>query len=274
MNELIIIKQLPIIEENLKELSLKIDEKVENANSLVCTSETVKEVKKTRSELNNEFKELEEQRKFVKENILKPYNEFEEIYKKYVTEKYKSADISLKSKIDNVENEVKKEITLKLENYFNEYRESKGIDETYIEFDDLGINVGLGYATEKGELTKKAKEEVSKYLDNYANILTIIETMQYSDEILVEFIKCRDLAKATKEVNDRHYVLNCVKEKKETQEEQKLTDEEMLKKIDSLSAPKIANDTEIYEVFFKVRGTKNKLGELKKFLIDGGYDYE
>ena len=36
MNELIIIKQLPIIEENLKSLSEDIDKKVENAKSLVC----------------------------------------------------------------------------------------------------------------------------------------------------------------------------------------------------------------------------------------------
>ena len=46
MEELIVIKQLPIIEENLKELSGEIDKKIENANALVCNDETVKEVKK------------------------------------------------------------------------------------------------------------------------------------------------------------------------------------------------------------------------------------
>ena len=37
MQELIVVKQLPQIEEHLKELSAEIDKKVENAKSLVCT---------------------------------------------------------------------------------------------------------------------------------------------------------------------------------------------------------------------------------------------
>ena len=41
MQELITIKQLPQIEEHLKELSIEIDKKVKNAKSLVCTEENV-----------------------------------------------------------------------------------------------------------------------------------------------------------------------------------------------------------------------------------------
>ena len=70
--QLIVIKQLPIIEEQLKNLSEEIDKKVERAMKLVVSDETVKEVKKVRAELNNEFKELETQRKYVKAKILTP----------------------------------------------------------------------------------------------------------------------------------------------------------------------------------------------------------
>ena len=68
--ELIIVKQLPQIEEHLKELSTEIDKKVESARSLVCTEENVKAIKQIRAELNKEFKEVEIQRKTVKEQIL------------------------------------------------------------------------------------------------------------------------------------------------------------------------------------------------------------
>ena len=64
--ELIVVKQLPLIEEHLKELSAEINEKVESAKSLICTEETVKEVKQVRADLNKDFKELETQRKLVK----------------------------------------------------------------------------------------------------------------------------------------------------------------------------------------------------------------
>ena len=106
---LIIIKQLPQIEEHLKELSTEIDKKVESAKSLVCTEENVKTIKQVRADLNKEFKEVEAQRKAVKEQILAPYMQFEEVYKTYISEKYKSADIDLKQKIDSTENELKKQ---------------------------------------------------------------------------------------------------------------------------------------------------------------------
>lgn len=77
MQDLIIVKQLPQIEEHLKELSTEIDKKVENAKSLICTEENVKAIKQVRADLNKEFKEVEEQRKTVKEQVLKPYNDFE-----------------------------------------------------------------------------------------------------------------------------------------------------------------------------------------------------
>ena len=105
--ELIVVKQLPLIEENLKQISVEIDEKVKNAKSLICTEETVKEVKQVRADLDKEFKELETQRKLVKEQILAPYMQFEEIYKQYVSDKYRNADIELKNKVDSTENELK-----------------------------------------------------------------------------------------------------------------------------------------------------------------------
>ena len=40
-------------------------------------------------------KELETQRKLVKEQILAPYMNFEEIYKQYVSDKYRNADMEL-----------------------------------------------------------------------------------------------------------------------------------------------------------------------------------
>ena len=107
MQDLIVVKQLPQIEEHLKELSIDIDKKVENAKSLVCTEENVKTIKQVRADLNKEFKEVEQQRKMVKEQILAPYMQFEEIYKTYISDKYKSADNDLKTKISLTENELK-----------------------------------------------------------------------------------------------------------------------------------------------------------------------
>ncbi len=55
-NQIIVVKQLPIIEEHLKALSVEIEGKVKAAKSLVCTEDTVKDIKATRSGLNAQFK--------------------------------------------------------------------------------------------------------------------------------------------------------------------------------------------------------------------------
>ena len=51
MQDLIVVKQLPQIEEHLKELSLEVEQKVENAKSLVCTEENVTTIKQIRASL-------------------------------------------------------------------------------------------------------------------------------------------------------------------------------------------------------------------------------
>ena len=74
IKDLIEVKQLPVIEEQLRSVSTVIDERVKNATSLVCTEESVKTIKEIRAELNKDYKEFESKRKLVKEQVLKPYN--------------------------------------------------------------------------------------------------------------------------------------------------------------------------------------------------------
>lgn len=265
MNELIIVKQLPIIEERLKELSNEIDEKVKNATSLVCTADTVKEVKKVRAELNNEFKELESQRKIVKEQVMKPYNDFEDIYKSYVTEKFKNADNTLKDKIDSVESQLKNEKEEELRDFAVESFIANNIQDL-VKYDDIQLNVTLSASM------KSLKEQITLFCEKIVNDLKLIDSQEYKDEILYEYKKYLDATITIVEVKKRHEEMEKAKQVAEEKKEQKLTDEEMINKIESLAAPKV--EEEIYEMTFKVRGTKEKLKEIKEFLVNGGYDYE
>ena len=66
MDELIAVKQLPIIEERLKDLAAVIDRQVEEALSMAVTPDTVKAVKDVRAVLNKQYKALEDQRPHTK----------------------------------------------------------------------------------------------------------------------------------------------------------------------------------------------------------------
>ena len=65
-NGLIVVKQLPVIEQQLRQVSLEIDKKVNEAAALICTEENVKTIKDVSAALNKEAKEWEEKRKAVK----------------------------------------------------------------------------------------------------------------------------------------------------------------------------------------------------------------
>lgn len=261
LNDLIVVKQLPVIEERLKSLSEEIDKRVEQAKALTVTEDTVKEVKKVRAELNKEFKALETQRKSVKEKVLAPYNAFENIYKTCVSDKYKSADTELKDKIDQVESVQKRAAEEEVKSYFNEYLESKSID--FVTYGQANINVTLSRSM------KSLKEEAKAFIDKIVDDLNLIDSQEYNDEILIEYKKNLNVSSAIVEVQSRHKELEQMKTA-EGKETEPVTEPV---KAEPLKAPKV-EDNQVYELVFKVRGTKEKLKEVKEFLENGGYDYE
>ena len=269
--DLIVVKQLPLIEEHLKTLSEAIDAKVENAKSLVCTEETVKTVKQVRADLNKEFKELENQRKIVKEQILAPYVQFEEVYKQYVSDKYKNADSELKSKVDNVESELKANKEQEIKNYFEEYKEAQNID--FVTYEQAKINVTLTASM------KSLKEQAKTFIDRIVDDLKLIETQENKAEILVEYKQTLNVSNAITTVVSRTKAIEAEQDKldilKEACKEVFQEDNSNERKEPQNANEVTANQEEkVYTITFKVTGTAPKLKQLKQYLLDGGFQYE
>lgn len=277
MQDLIIVKQLPQIEEHLKELSTEIDRKVENAKALICTEDNVKTIKQVRADLNKEFKEVEQQRKAVKEQVLAPYMQFEEIYKQYISDKYKSADVDLKNKVDNVENEFKLQKEQEVKDYFEEYKIANNID--FITYEQARINVTLSASM------KSLKEQAKQFIDKITDDLKLIETQEHKAEILVEYKQTLNVSNAITTVTNRFKTI----EEEKKKEEQKIVHIEMnenheitqksYEQLESvfnkpLEQPKEEIKEDILTLKFTVKATRTKLRELKQFLENGGYDYE
>lgn len=271
--KLIVVKQLPQIEEHLKELSLEVEQKVENAKSLVCTEENVTTIKQIRASLNKEFKEVENQRKIVKEQILAPYMQFEEIYKMYISDKYKSADNDLKEKIDSTENELKNIKEQEIKDYFEEYKKANNID--FVIYSQARINVTLSASR------KSLKEQAKQFIDKIVEDLKLIETQEHKTEILVEYKQTLNVSQAITSVTNRFKAIEEEKKKIEQEKELQKFVVDTAKESDKYSeqiiliSPSVEEKTEeILTLKFIVRGTRTKLRELKQFLESGGYDYE
>lgn len=275
----IILKQLPIIEDRMRELSTKVLDRVSRSVSLICTEDTYKDIKKERAELNKEFEALEAQRKAVKSAILAPYSKFEETYKECVAEPYKTADKQLKGKIAEVENGLKQEKEQEVREYFREYRTSKDLD--FPDFAAVGIKVNMT------DSVKKLKGQAKEIIDRIAEDMAVIRGMEYADEILVEYKQDFILASAIARVTARHKAIEAEKvaeterlEKEAARQAAAAAVQQIQKEetaSSSVSAPaavETPRSEKRYKTEFRVYGTLDELKKLKAFLTEGGYEYE
>ena len=267
--EIIVVKQLPVIVEQLAQVREQVSERVKIATALVCTEENVRTVKKARAELNAEFKTWESKRKEVKTAVMTPYEQFEAVYKDCVSDAYKTADVELKRKIDSVENELKQNKTAEIRNYFYEYLEAAGID--FVDFESAGINVTLSASL------KSLREQAKTFIDKIRGDLLFIDTQEHKAEILVEYKKSLDVASSIMGVNARFKAIEDEKRRIEEAEERKAAEEQHIAEIDhALPAPQPEPQQEekLYTLRFAVTASKKALKELKNFLDNGGYKYE
>ena len=278
--ELIRVVQLPEIEEHLQSIKVAVTQKVNDALSLVCTEDTVKSVKAVRADLNKDLKDFEERRKAVKKAIMSPYEQFEAVYKECISDTYKKADIELKAKIDSVENELKEAKRTEVEAYFEECSKSVGVD--FVKLSDLNLNITLSASV------KSLKRQVKEYFDKVIQDLALIATLEHTTEILVEYRKTLDVSDAVLTVQERHKAI-AEQEKRNAEasiiaEKQAETVEKVEKAVrksvtEEISAPEVEEappegNEPVYEATFRVTGTLAQLKALKKFLNDGGYQYE
>lgn len=293
VTDVVVLKQLPVIEERLAVLRDEINAKVSAALAMECTEESVKEIKKVRASLKKEATDFEEKRKDIKRKILEPYEAFEGVYKQYIGNLYKDADSELSSRINSVEDSLKERRLDDLMDYFDECVTACGLTFEDISFVDCGVNVTLSASM------KSMKETIKTAVERVRNELAAIEKDPNADEVLVEYRKCKNLSMALLTVSERHREMEEIRRRAEqnaqVQEEEaaKVAEidaivserqEEDQSNEDAFSAPVVeavdeapkqdAKDTDLYEVTFRVRGTLQQMIAMKTFLHMNKMEYE
>ncbi len=289
-NELIVVRQLPIIEDQLRTVRDSIMARVEVVLNMECTEETYKEVKKARSELNAQYRELEQRRKEVKAQVEAPYRKFEEVYKTYAGDIFLSADKELARKIAAVEESLKQKKREQVEAYFNEYRMSRDIPFNLVSYEQAQIAITMSASL------KSLKAQAKTFLDRIADDLALIATQEHKDEILVEYYRTLNASAAVLAVNNRHAAIERQRQLRKDQEAalaaKKAAEETVIQTVTAETAaepvaepvapPAVVaapvaipapEEEKIYPCAFYVNATIPKLKALKKFLEDGGYDY-
>ena len=271
-NNLITLQQEPvIIYEKIKSVGAEIQKRISDLNleNQLVTEDTIKAVKGIRTDLNKEFAAFEEQRKFIKNAVTKPYQEFEEKYKEFIATHYNNADNTLKNKISDFENKLKEDKAERLKSYFTELCQSLQID--FLTFEQVKLNITLS-ASEKS-----LKETITAFVEGVNKDLDLLKSIPESDEfkaeVLHDYKKSLDMANALRITQERK---KAKEEELKRIEEQKIdvvknaTTAEPQKEV--LQAPKVEETPKLVETQFRVRGTIEQLKALKQFIIENNIE--
>ena len=274
------IKNVGEIESNMKEVKGYVEELNNYYKSVTFTEETLKQAKEEKAKVNKFKTEVADYRKKITAEYNKPIKVFEDTAKE--TEKLLSETYNtINQQVAGFEEEQKRQKEQEIREYFEEYKTANDID--FVNYEQAQINVTLTASV------KSLKEQAKAFIDRIMDDLKLIETQECKEEILVEYKQNLNVSKSIQEVANRHKLLEEEKKKQEELKNKQLEEakrqadisikeQELATKnaLDNfvIEAPKVVEQEEILTLSFKVRGTRNKLKELKRFLIDGGYDYE
>lgn len=279
--DLIQVVQLPVIEERLRSMKEKVTDQTAAAMALVCTDENLAQVRAVRADLNNTFKDLEEQRKAVKTAVMGPYEAFEKVYKECITEPFKHADAVLKEKVSEVENGIKAECEAKMREYFSELCAAERVD--WLKFEWVGLKITLDVARQKSHA--KLREQIAGFVVGVAQAVNTISKMEDAEEIMAEYRQYLDMGRAIGIVQDRHQRIEEERQAAEARRTAQEAQAAAVQKVEAVAPPIVLEppvaapapqqeDEKVYKCSFAVRATKAQLKRLKEFMNQEGIRYE
>ena len=268
--DLIVLRQLPVIEDRLREVKENIDKRVSDALSAAFDSGSIDVAKKIRAELNREAKEQDALRKAIKTKAMEPITQFEQTFKECSADAYKKADAQLKVYIDSGERAIKERCEDGLREYFTELCEANGVD--FVQYEQAGVRVDM--ASARAKTPTKLRGQLEQFVIGVACDIRLISKMDDAEEIMVEYKHTLSVAKSVAAVQDRHRQIEVEKNAAEQRQAVQAQAQKAVERVQSFAPPVAAVREEKLCLTFSVTDTKPRLRLLKQFLDANGYKYE
>jgi len=278
VEEFIAVRQLPVIEERLRPLKERWERRALDAESMVCTEETIQSVKAFRADMREEFDEVEAQRKAAKQAVMDPYNQFEAVYKEYVTDVFKKADGVCAQKISDVEGDMKRRCEDGLRDYFAELCAVRHLD--WLEYERAEIKVDMAAA--KAKTPTKLRKQLADFVTQVGDSVDRINELDDADEIMVEFKRSLDAGDAICTVRERNQRIEAERAELEKRRAVLEQEAEMVHRVEALSPPVAIpaaaekNPDDIFDRFtytvFNVK--RSQLWKIRDLLNREGIRYE
>lgn len=279
---LITIKQLPEIVENLRLLRERWEQKAAEAESLVCTEESVQSMKDARAQMRREFDEADTQRKAAKSVYMAPWEQVEKVWKECVAEPFKQADNAFKAEIGAFEGKLKEECLENIKAYYTELCIASSVECLSLERAmELG-NIKINLSDAKARTPKKLQDALAAVVNRVGVDIDQIQLLDESirDEVYVEFKKSFNLGASVASVQERRRKIEEAKKDQEERAEAQARAQEAADKVMAsvpAAAPAVAQTVErmFPEFTFTVYNcTRSQLIKIRDFLKGEGINYE
>ena len=261
---------------NNEELKAEIAEKMQEYKSLVFTEETMKDAKADRAKLNKLKTAFEDERKRIKKLCMEPYETFEKQVKEVIA-LIEEPILLIDKQIKEVEEQKKLEKKGQILEYYEEHIGTlKGI----IPFDRLFRPEYLNVS----KSMKSIAEEISGNIQRINSDLDTIEGFRSKYELQIKdvYLRTLDLSTAMQEKARLEEVEQRLEQRRQ-EEERKAREtiktgapekepvreqEEPEERISKAEQQVAAEDVPVFQMDFRVWGTKEQLMKLRQYLMD------
>lgn len=234
MENLIDIKQFPILEGRAHMAQKEVEERIFFASSLICTENTVKAVKENRSENRKALESIKRQIKDVEEALLAPFSPIKEYCQKELIAPLEALDERQKRDISAVEDGIiKARREDGLRDYFAELCAVHHLD--WLTYEQAGIRVDM--ASARAKTPKKLREQLSAFVAGVAESVDRINTLEDAGEIMVEYQQTLDAAGAICTVKERHRRIEEQKKFQEARDAIRAQEAESVRRVEALAPP-------------------------------------
>ena len=277
--ELIVVTQLPVIEERLQSMKADVDALVLEGRSMVCTGETIQSVKAKRSEIRKKCSQIKYSLKDAEEYILKPFRSIEQYCKEQLLSPLQDADEKLKVSISEFEDGIiKRRCEEGLRDHFAELCAKHHLD--WLTYERAGIKVDM--ASAKAKTPSKLRKQLMEFVVGVADSVDRISALEDAGEIMAEYKRTLNAADAIYTVQERHRRVEEQEKELEARNAVREQEEAMARCVEALVPPvvmekppeKDPNEIIPKLTFTIINATRAQLRRVREFLNMEGIKYE
>lgn len=262
------IKSLAPVQFNYEDIKKWVTEKAAEYKSVVYTPETISLAKQDRATLNKVSDAINNEKKRIKNELLKPYVDFENKCKELmsiVDDASKTIDKQVKEFEEKEQNEKREQIKAVFDAYIGNFKELIIFEKI---FNPRWLN--------KTYTMKKIEEEINHLIVKASDDMNVLEG-QIQDEVVLKQVQAyyfSNISESDCLSNSLKYGMNVIENNKKLEE---LKQQQDAKKQEN--APKTEQDApvqsteKLIEINFSVSATKEQFLKLKEFLEINNINY-